>query len=255
MIVSKTPKEIEIMRANAQELARILLELKKQIKPGIKGDDLEKMARSLINQTGGVCSFLNYTDPWAQKKQEPFPACLCFSVNEEIVHGSPYGKILEQGDIVSLDLGLYKNGYHADMAISAGVGKVSPETNRLLKITKKVLKLAIKKARPGNTLGDVGNTIQRFVESQGFAVVRELCGHGIGRDLHEEPQILNFGQRNKGLVLKEGMVLCLEPMVTMGDWRIKKGKDGFSYITRDNSLSAHFEQMIAITKKGAQVLA
>jgi len=184
----------------------------------------------------------------------PYPACLCTSVNEEIVHAIPSDRVLKNGDILKLDLGILYKGFNTDMAVTVPVGKISFEAQRLIRVTKKALKMGIKKARIGNTFGDIGNTIQRYVESQGFNVVRELCGHGIGRELHEDPQILNYGKRHTGPEIKEGMVFCLEPMVAMGDWRIKKGKDSYSYETKDGSLSAHFEHMMAVTKNSCQIL-
>jgi methionyl aminopeptidase len=184
----------------------------------------------------------------------PFPACLCTSINEEIVHVAPSERILKKGDILSLDLGVFYKGFNTDMAITIPVGEISPEGRRLIRTTKKALKRGIKKIRPGNTIGDIGNTIQRYVESQGFNVVRELCGHGVGKEVHEEPQILNYGKRKSGPEIKEGMVLCLEPMVTVGDWHLKKTKDGFGYETVDGSLTAHFEHTIAVTKNGTEVL-
>jgi methionyl aminopeptidase len=161
---------------------------------------------------------------------------------------------LKEGDIISLDLGIFYKGFHTDMAITVPVGKVDSEVQRLIRITKKSLKRGIKKTRIGNTIGDIGNTIQRFVESQGFNVVRDLCGHGIGKNLHEDPKILNYGKRHKGEELKEGQVLCLEPMVTVGDWKLKKTPDGLGYQTQDNSLSAHFEHTIVVTRSGSRIL-
>jgi methionyl aminopeptidase len=245
MILTKTKEELEIMSEGGKILAEIMRELEKRVKPGSKTLELDRLAESLILKSGGKCSFKGY---------DGFPNCLCVSINEEIVHGIPSERALKEGDIIKLDLGFFYQGFHTDMAITLPVGKVSFEAQRLTRVTKKVLKLAIKKARPGNTLGGVGNTIQRYVESQGFNVVRELCGHGIGRALHEEPQILNYGKRETGEKIKEGMVFCLEPMVTIGDWKIKKAKDGYGYQTADNSLSAHFEHTIVITKHGAKIL-
>ena len=243
MISIKTEKEIEIMRQGGKKLAEIMEQLKQKVAPGITTKELERLAESLILCIGGKCSFKGY---------DGFPSCLCTSINEEIVHGVPSERILKQGDIISLDLGLLWKGYHADMAITVPVGEIQPEINRLIKITKKVTKLAIKKIRPGITFGDVSNTIQRYVESQGFNVARDLCGHGIGKGLHEEPQILNYGKRHKGAKIKPGMVFCIEPMVTMGSPEIKR--DGFVFKTKDGSLSAHFEHTIAVTQKGTQVL-
>ncbi len=226
-------------------LARIMKELENKVQPGIKTKELDRLAESLILKSGGKCSFKGY---------EGFPACLCASVNQEIVHAVPSERILKEGDIISLDLGIFYKGFHADMAITLPVGKVSPEIQRLIRVTKKALKRGIKKVRPGNTFGDIGNAIQRYVESQGFNVVRDLCGHGIGKDLHEEPKILNYGKRHTGPEIKEGMVFCIEPMVTIGHWKLKKSADGFGYETQDGSLSCHFEHTIAVTKNGSWVL-
>jgi methionyl aminopeptidase len=245
MISIKTKEEIEIMAEGGKILAKIMKRLEKEVRPGITTKELDRLAESLILKSGGQCSFKGY---------EGFPACLCTSINEEIVHVAPSERILKEGDIISLDLGIFYKGFHTDMAITLAVGKIDPEISRLIRVTKKALKRGIKKARIGNTFGDISNTIQRYVESQGFNVVRDLCGHGIGKDLHEDPQILNFGKRHTGAEIKEGMVFCLEPMVTAGDWHIKKSKDGYGYQTEDGSLSAHFEHTIAVTKNGCQIL-
>jgi len=253
MIPLKSEKEIQIMAEAGKRLARITQELKKKVAPGIKTRELDRLAESLIFKFEGKPSFKGY---------ENFPNSLCVSVNEEIVHGLPSDRTLEEGDIVSLDLGFFSpvkmpgadQGFHVDMAITVPVGKVNPQALRLIRVTKKILKLAIKKAKVGNTFGDIGNTIQRYVESQGYNVVRDLCGHGIGKKIHEEPQIMNYGKRKTGPKIKEGMVFCLEPMLTMGDWQIERAKDGFAYKTKDDSLSAHFEHTIAITQKGPKVL-
>ena len=245
MIPIKTKKEIEIMAEGGKILAKIMKELEKKVRPGITTKELDRLAESLILKSGGKCSFKGY---------EGFPTCLCTSINEEIVHAVPSSRVIIEGDIISLDLGLFYKGYHTDMAVTLPVGKVNPEVLRLIRATKKALKRGIKKIRPGNKIGDIGNTIQRYVESQGFNIVRELCGHGIGKEIHEEPQILNYGKRHKGFEIKEGMVLCLEPMVTIGDWGIKKSKDGHGFETQDGSLSCHFEHTIAVIKGGAKIL-
>ena len=245
MINIKTKEEIEIMAEGAKILARIMKELEKKVRPGITTKELDRLAENLIFKSGGKCSF---------KGHQGFPACLCTSTNEEIVHVVPSDRVLAEGDIISLDLGIQYLGFHADMAITVPVGKVEPETARLIRVTKKALKRGIKKIRPGNTIGDIGNAIQRYVEPQGFNIVRELCGHGIGKKIHEEPQILNYGKRHTGPEIKEGMVLCLEPMITTGDWKIKKSKDGHGFKTIDNSLSCHFERTIAVIKDGAKIL-
>jgi len=253
MIEIKTPQEIEIMAEGGRMLARIMKALEKRVRPGITTMELEKLAEGLILNAGGKCSFKGYKSKDGESAR-PYPFCLCTSVNEEIVHVPPSDRVLKEGDVLKLDLGIFYKGFHTDMAITVPVGKVSFEAQRLIRVTKKALKLAIKKARPGNTFGDIGNTIQRYVESQGFNVVRELCGHGIGRELHEEPKILNYGKRKSGEKIKEGMVFCIEPMVTAGDWHLKRTKDGFGYQTVDGSLTAHFEHTVAVTKNGVKIL-
>ena len=245
MIPIKTPEEIKIMAEGGKMLAEIMKELEKQVRPGITTKELDKLAEELILKSGGKPSFKGYNG---------YPAVLCASVNEEIVHAVPSDRILKEGDIFSLDLGVLYRGFHTDMAITVPVGKIDLEVARLIRAGKKAIKRGIKKIRPGNTIGDIGNTVQRYVESQGFNAVRDLCGHGIGKSVHEEPQILNYGKRHKGLEIKEGMVLCLEPMITAGDWRIKKTKDGFGYQTVDGSLSCHFEHTIVVTKDGNKIL-
>jgi methionyl aminopeptidase len=246
MISIKTEKEIKIMRENGKILASIISQVKDKVEPGITTSELNRLAESLIFKYEGKPSFKGY---------EGFPAALCVSINEQIVHGVPSERILKEGDIVSLDLGFFKNGFHSDMAITLGIGEMDAEASRLIKASKKALKRGIKKSKIGNTFGDISNTIQRYIEDQGFVVVRDLCGHGIGRELHEEPQILNYGKRHKGAEIKQGMCFCLEPMLAMtGDGEIKKSDDGFAFETQNNSLSAHFEHVIAITEKGPEIL-
>ncbi|MCD6500544.1 type I methionyl aminopeptidase [bacterium] len=251
MITIKSKEEIKIMKEGGRILAEIMDEIKKKVQVGITTRELDRVAESLIFKYGGTPAFKGY---------ENFPSTLCASVNQVIVHGVPSDYKLKQGDILSLDLGIKYKGFFTDMAVTLPVKNYRNQTSvnfeamRLIRVTKKALKFAIKKSKPGNTFGDIGNTIQRYVESQGFNVVRELCGHGIGKELHEEPQVLNYGKRHKGEVLKEGMTFCIEPMVTVGDWHIKKSSDGFGWETRDGSLSCHFEVTVAIGKKGAFVL-
>jgi len=244
MISIKTKKEIQIMREGGKILAEIMEKLKEKIRPRITTNELNRLAESLILKYG-KCSFEGYNN---------FPACLCTSINEEIVHVAPSERVLKEGDIISLDLGIFYKGFHTDMAITLPVGKVDPEILRLIRVCKKALKRGLKKIRPGNTVGDIGNTIQRYVEGQGFNVIRDLCGHGIGKELHEDPQVLNYGKRRTGPKLKEGMTFCIEPMVSAGDFKIKKSKDGYGYETEDGSLSAHFEHTVAVTKNGIEVL-
>ncbi len=245
MITIKTKEEIKIMREGGAILAKIVKELEKMVKPGISNQELNRAAEALILKFGGKPSFKGY---------DGYPACLCTSINEEIVHAIPSSRILKEGDIISLDLGILYQGFHTDMAVTVPVGRVSPEVNRLIRVTKKALKRGIKKVGPGNTFGDLSNTIQRYIEDQGFFVVKDLCGHGIGKELHEDPEILNYGSRHSGQEIKPGMVFCLEPMVAVGTGEIKKSKDGYAYETADGSLSGHFEHTIVATKNGAKVL-
>jgi len=245
MIKIKTEEEIKIMGEAGRILAEVMKKVSEMVKPGITTEELDRAAEALILSYGAKPSFKGFNG---------FPATLCTSVNEELVHCIPSGRVLMEGDIISLDGGAHYKGYHSDMAVTLPVGKISPEASRLIKITKKALKRGISKIRPGITFGDVGNTIQRFVESQGYGVVRDLCGHGIGENLHEEPEVANYGRRNTGDIIKKGMVFCIEPMVAQGDYHIVKAKDGYGYQTKDGSLSAHFEHTIAITKNGPMVL-
>lgn len=245
MISIKTPQEIEIMAEGGKILASIMKELKKKVKPGIQTRELDRAAQALILKYGGKPSFKDY---------EGYPASLCTSINQEIVHALPSKRILKEGDIISLDLGFLYKGFHTDMALTLPVGNIEPEVGRLLRATKKALKRGIKKARVGNTFGDISNTIQRHIEGQDFSAIRELCGHGIGRELHEEPQILNYGKRHTGPEIKEGMCFCLEPMLSMGKAELKKSKDDFGFETQDGSLSCHFEHTIAVTRRGILVL-
>ena len=245
MISIKSQEEIKIMEEGGKILAGIMKELEKKVEPGIATKELDRVAETLILKSGGTPSFKGY---------QGFPFALCVSVNEEIVHGLPSERKLQEGDIVSLDLGMKYKGFHSDMAVTLPVGKISSEAQRLIRATKKSLKRGIKKVRPGVTFGDIGNSIQRHVESQGFNVIRDLCGHGIGKEIHEDPQILNYGKRRTGEKLKEGMTFCLEPMVAVGSWETGRAEDGYGFKTADNSLSAHFEHMMVVTKDGAKIL-
>ena len=246
MISVKTPQEIEIMREGGHMLAQIMKELIAEVKPGISTGELDKKAAAKILKAGVKPAFKNY---------QGFPKTMCVSINNEVVHGVPSEKrIVQEGDIVTLDLGLIYKEFYLDMARTVSVGEVAEEAARLVRITKKALKLGIKKVRPGITIGDIGNTIERFLNSQQYGIVRELCGHGIGKELHEDPQIPNYGKRHAGAELKEGMVICIEPMVTLGDFNVQRVKDGQTFITKDGSLAAHFEDTIAVTASGAEVL-
>lgn len=244
-MITKTNEEIKIITEGAKILAKVMKEIKKMVRPGITTLDLDRAAEALILSYGAKPGF---------KGHEGFNYSLCTSVNENIVHGLPSGYILKEGDIIGLDLGVFYKGFYSDMAVTAPVGKISAESKKLIKITKKSLELGIQKAKIGNKIGDIGEVIQRFAEKKGFGVIRNLCGHGIGKNLHEDPKIPNFGQAGTGEKLVEGVVICIEPMVTVGDYTLRKSDDGYGYATRDNSLSAHFEHTIAITKSGPKIL-
>jgi len=245
MINIKTEEEIKIIKEGGNILAEALKELEKMAKPGIATIELDRAAEAFILSRGAKPAFKGY---------EGFPYSLCASVNENIVHGFPSDYILKDGDIIGLDLGVFYKGFNTDMAVTVAVGNVSFEAKRLINVAKKSLRLGIKKAKIGNTIGDIGNTIQRFVEDQGFGIVRDLCGHGIGKSVHEDPKVPNFGKRGAGEKLVEGMVICIEPMVSVGDYNLKKSDDGYGYATKDDSLSAHFEHTITITEKGPRIL-
>jgi methionyl aminopeptidase len=245
MITIKTQEEIKTIAEGGKILASVIKSLEKMAKPGITTLELDRAAEALILSAGAKPAFKGY---------EGFPYSLCASVNENIVHGFPSSYALKEGDLLKLDLGVLYRGFNTDMATTVAVGEVSFEAKRLINATKKSLRLGIKKAKIGNTIGDIGNTIQRFLEDQGFGVIRDLCGHGIGKTVHEDPKIPNFGKRGAGEKLIEGMVICIEPMVTAGDYNLRKSDDGYGYSTRDNSLSAHFEHTIAITKSGPRIL-
>lgn len=233
------------MAEGGKLLAGIMKGLTRQVRPGIATRELDRAAEALILDCGGRPSFKGYNG---------FPAVLCVSINKEIVHALPSNRILREGDIVSLDLGMQYKGYHSDMAVTLPVGKISTQAKKLIDVTREALELGLKEVRPGNTLGDISNAVQKFVEAHGFGVVRDLCGHGIGKKLHEDPQVMNYGKRGAGPELAEGMVFCLEPMVTIGDWKIKRAKDGYGFQTKDGSLSAHFEHTIAVTNTGYKIL-
>ena len=245
MVSIKTPEEIAIMAQAGRILARVIRELKARVAPGLTTQELDKLAEELILSYGAKPAFKGYGG---------FPNSLCTSLNEQIVHGVPSKRRLIEGDILSLDSGVIYQGFYSDMAVTVPIGSVSPKILKLIQVTKKALRKAIVQVKPGKTIGDIAFAIQKHVESDGFQVVRQLCGHGIGRQLHEKPDVLNFGQKHKGLELKEGMVIAIEPMAVIGQPGIKKGPDGFCYQTADHSLSAHFEHTVAVTKEGPRIL-
>lgn len=250
MIPIKNKKEIQIMRQAGLILSEVMKKIVPHVYRGVSTLELDQLAEKLIYQAGAKPGFKGHGD-----KKMPYPATLCTSINEEVVHTIPKkDRIFKKGDIIGLDCGVKYQGYYADMAVTVGIGKISPKAEKLIKITKKSLDLAIKKVKAGIHLGDISWTIQSYVEENGFSVVRQLSGHGIGKELHEEPTIFNYGKRITGPVLKPGMTLAIEPMVNMGDWPVKTLKDGWTIVTEDGSLSAHFEHTILVTKQGAEVL-
>jgi methionyl aminopeptidase len=245
VIVCKSPAEIEKMRAANQLVARVLEELAAMVAPGVSTADLDAAAEAKVRAGGAEPAFKGYRG---------YPATLCASVNEQVVHGIPNRRALAAGDIVSLDMGVKLNGYYGDSAVTVAVGPVDDEVTRLLRVTQEALEAGIAQVKVGGRISDIGHAIQRVVEAQGFSVVREFVGHGIGAALHEEPQIANYGEPGHGPRLAEGMTLAIEPMVNMGKPAVKVLADGWTAVTKDGSLSAHFEHTVAVTKNGPDVL-
>jgi len=250
VVTIKSPSEIEIMAEGGHLLALILAELRSAVRPGLRTSALEELSRKLIKSAGATPAFLGYRPAGSR---EPYPYSLCVSLNDVVVHGHPSGYVVKDGDLVKLDLGLKHRGFYLDSAITVPVGNMSREARKLAVVTQEALQKGIEQARPGKTVGDIGHAVQKHVEKNGFSIVRTLTGHGIGRELHEDPQILNFGRPGTGEELKVGMVLAIEPMVAMGGGATHELKDE-SFVTTDGSLAAHFEHTVAITKNGPIVL-
>ncbi len=246
MIVLKSPREIALMRAGGQILAEVVERLRDLVKPGISTFEIDREVEEFIRARGAKPAFKGYRG---------FPATICASINEEVVHGipSPHRRVKE-GDIISLDLGCVVDGYHADCALTLAVGEVPPRVQELLRVTRESLERAIAECRPARRLGDVSYAVQSHVERHGFSVVRAFVGHGIGRALHEDPQVPNFGEPGRGPLLKPGMVLAIEPMVTMGSCDVRILDDHWTAVTQDGSLAAHFEHTVAIAEDGPEVL-
>ncbi|MBX4190174.1 type I methionyl aminopeptidase [Candidatus Parcubacteria bacterium] len=243
MVNLKTSKEIKIMQEGGAILAKVLKELVGAAKAGITTLDLDTLARERIASYGATPSFLD----------NEFPAAICTSINDEIVHGEPSSRILKDGDVLKIDAGLFYKGFHTDTAATVIIGKNS-RGSKLAEAAERALEIGINEAQPGNTLGDVGAAIHKYVKSKGFDVPRDLIGHGIGRKLHEEPEVPNYGKSGHGPVLVPGMVIAIEPMVMEGDWRTKESSDSLAYLTADGKLVAHAEHTIAITDKGPIIL-
>ena len=244
-IIIKSEREIAAMRQAGRIVGTVLGILSSQVRPGMRTKELDVIAAREIERLGGKPSFKGY---------QGFPANLCVSVNDEIVHGIPGERVLGEGDVVSLDLGAIFMDFQGDAAVTVGVGEITPQARRLMETTEGALRAGIAVAHPGARLGDISAAIQNYTESRGYSIVREYTGHGIGREMHEEPQIPNFGLPGTGPMLKKGMALALEPMVNVGDWRTRVGDNHWTVLTADGSLSAHFEHTIAITDGEAEVL-
>ncbi len=241
----KSKEEIEQIRRSGQVLGKAHAEVAKLIGPGITTAALDKIAEEYIKDFGGTPSFKGYNG---------FPASLCISVNDKVVHGIPNAYTLKEGDIVSIDCGVFLNGFHSDSAYTYAVGTVAPKTQKLLEVTKEALALAIRSIVPGSRLGDIGYAVQSYAERHGFSIVRELVGHGLGRSLHESPEVPNYGKRGQGSKLDEGLVIAIEPMVNEGSRNIVQERDGWTIRTADRKPSAHYEHTVAIVEGKADVL-
>lgn len=250
MILIKTKKEIDYIRESCKILAETLLLLKSSVKPGITTKELDQIAEDYIKSNNASAAFKGYSQGGAT----PFPASICSSVDDEVVHGIPGHRTLKEGELISIDGGVYKNGYYSDAAITVAVGKVSDEKQKLLDVTEKSLYIGIEQAVEGNRVHDISAAVQEYVEKNGFSVVRDLCGHGVGKFLHEDPSVPNFGKKGTGAKLKQGMTLAIEPMVNAGDYRVKTGRDGWTVITADGAPSAHFEHTILIVNGKPEIL-
>lgn len=245
MIEVKNEHELQLMREAGKVTAAVLKLMTELVRPGVSTWELDAEAEAKIRSFGATPLFLGYGG---------FPGSICASVNEEVVHGIPKkDRILKSGDIISIDTGARLDGFCSDAAITLGVGKVSDEAQKLMDVTKKSLYKAIGQVKPGARLGDVGNAVETFAELHNMGVVRDYCGHGIGRNMHEEPCIPNFGQRGTGPVLRAGMVLAIEPMLTAGTFRVRQLNDGWTVVTRDGSYAAHFEHTVAVTANGSEI--
>jgi len=250
MIVIKEPHEIAMMRANGQVLGTLAEKLRAMVVPGVTTFELDEVAEAFIREAGALPSFKGYR----QTGTPPFPATICASLNDQVVHGIPNRRQLREGDILSIDLGLHRGGYHVDMAFTVGVGELPERVRLLLDVTERSLYQGVACAREGKRIGDIGHAVESTASPHRFGVVRQFVGHGIGRALHERPSVPNYGKPNTGDLLKAGMCLAIEPMITLGTWDTKVLKDGWTVVTKDGSLAAHFEHTVAITPEGPEVL-
>lgn len=251
MTILKNIEDINKLKEGGKILAYVLNEVSKMVLPGIKATDLDMLAEKLIMEAGGRPSFKNYK---TCDDKVPYPASLCVSINDEVVHGLPKNKVLKDGDIVSLDLGMEYKGLYTDMAITVPVGNVGAESMKIIDVGKNALVKAMDVVKAGVAVGDIGHTVQNYVEENNFNVVRILVGHGLGRKAHEDPEIPNWGQKGKGVKLREGLIIAIEPMITAGKADIYLDKDLWTWKTKNGSLSAHFEHTIIVTKDGAEII-
>ena len=266
MITIKTKKEIDILREGGRRLAAILTEVVSRAHSGVSTYELDRHAERLILDSGGISAFKGYR---IREEETPYPASTCISVNDEVVHAIPRkNKILKEGDVVGFDIGMrWPAGAHSnfrphisvkplytDMAITIGIGNISKDAGRLIAATKKALAVGIRAVRAGIHVGDVSNAIQKYLEKNGLGIIRDLAGHGVGHTLHEDPLIPNYGKPGTGALLKEGMVIALEPMATLGSWEVQLDSDQWTFRTRDKSIAAHFEHTVAVTKNGAEII-
>ena len=246
----KSPAEIELMRESCRIVGEVIKLVGTQVKPGVSTADLDSMAEDYIRSCHAEPAFKGYgSDP-----KNLFPATLCISIDNEVVHGIPGKRVLREGEIVSIDVGAKKNGFYGDGAFTFPVGEVNEEKQRLMKVTKESLDKGVAQAVEGNRIGDIANAVQLLVETEGFSVVRDLVGHGVGRELHEDPQVPNYGNKGKGTVLKEGMTLAIEPMVNAGTFKVLTASDKWTIVTQDGRPSAHFEYTVVVRKGKAEVL-
>jgi len=245
MIPLKSEQDLAMLKKSGKILCKAMQRLQEFIKPGIKTSEIDRLAEELLRREDVLPAFKGY---------KGFPANICTSINEEVVHGIPSDRVLKEGDIISLDLGVNYKGYFSDAAITVPVGKINAKVKKLIEVTKKALSEGIKQAKQDNHLSDISYAIQAYVEGHGFSVVRQFIGHGIGCSLHEEPEIPNFGRPHQGPLLKSGMVLAIEPMVNMGSWECEILENGWTAVTKDGLASAHFEHTLAITDKGPEIL-
>ncbi|MEI6609685.1 MAG: type I methionyl aminopeptidase [Deltaproteobacteria bacterium] len=245
MVILKLPDEIEKARASNRIVAEVLSILREKVKPGVTTRELNKLAEEVTEKRGAKPAFKGYRG---------FPYSLCTSVNDQVVHGMPSERVLVEGDIIGIDFGVYHHGYFGDAAITLPVGKVDKKALMLMQVTEQSLYAGIEQIKAGNRLGDISAAVQGKVEIAGFSVVRDYVGHGVGKNLHEDPQIPNYGKKGRGVLLKTGMILAIEPMVNQGDYKVRVLPDGWTVVTVDGSLSAHFEHSVAITDKGPDIL-